>query len=71
MALKVEGMVNALRISPDDKTLAIGGSGKTLHFMNTKDYKLLYSVKTHKSSITGMAWVNDQTLATSSNDKTV
>jgi hypothetical protein len=43
MALKVEGMVNALRISPDDKTLAVGGSGKTLHFLNTRDYQFLFS----------------------------
>ena len=57
--------VLAADLSPDQKTIALGGPNRLLKFYNTKDGSLIRSVKKHTDWVTAVAYSPDGTLLAS------
>ena len=61
------GWVNAVAVSPDGHTLAVGGSDNTVRLFDVASHRAL-PVLPHPSPVTALAFVTDRLLATGASD---
>lgn len=64
------GFVNEVRFSPDGRLLAIASSDRSVSVLEMETMKVVTTLNGHGASVTGVVWIDDQKLLTSSNDKT-
>lgn len=64
------GFVNAVRFSPSGQYLAVASSDRTFSVIHVNSKQLACTVAEHAGSVTGIVWLDDTNLMTSSNDKT-
>lgn len=64
-----QGFVNDVRFSHDGALLAVASSDRTATVLDVKTEHVLVTLN-HAASVTGVAWMSDSRLLTSSNDKT-
>lgn len=63
--------VNDVRFSPDAQRLAIASSDRTTSVYDTSTNEVVHTLTGHSASVTGVAWLSEDQLVTSSNDKTI
>lgn len=66
-----QAFVNDVRFSPDATRLAAASSDRTVSIIDAQSMEPLHTLSGHDGSVTGVAWISDSRLITSSNDKTV
>lgn len=64
------GFVNAVRFSPSGQYLAVASSDRTFTVVDVNSNEVACTVTEHAGSVTGVVWLDDNNLMTSSNDKT-
>lgn len=66
-----QAFINDIRFSPDASLLAAASSDRSVSIIDTKTMEPIHTLTGHTGSVTGVTWVSDSRLLTSSNDKTV
>lgn len=66
-----QAFVNDVRFSPSATLLAAASSDRTVSIIDVSSMKPVHTLSGHSGSVTGVSWISDTRLLTSSNDKTV
>lgn len=65
------GFINDIRFSPSGTKLAVASTDRTITIVDVETKELTCTISDHKASVTGLSWMDDDTLLSSSNDKTI
>lgn len=63
------GFIIDVKFSPDASKLAIASSDRTASIINVATNEVICTISDHSASVTGVFWIDDTKLITSSNDK--
>lgn len=66
-----QAFVNDIRFSPDAKFIAAASSDRTVSIIDAATSEVVHTLSGHDGSVTGVSWISDSRLLSSSNDKTI